>query len=511
MKIEREIKEGGIKGNFDKLKSVIRCFNADELKTVRNYLVFEHAEQFQGKTVGLFDYMVKNRDCELIDASKYLGGISKAAFEMTISRLKEKLCYALANEHITKRSEAFSDRFKAYCESKDVLKQYHILLFRGAQQEALDRLNYVITISQKYEWYDSLIEAYYYKLEYLKVRSEKTMYDEVEGAFVFAEFCRKAEHKAKTIFDDLATRGKAVSSRNENIELHQKCLEQLNKLAEQTQSATITYQKLKVEIGYYHELEDYEQAELKCQQLIALVTNNAAVAQPYIVGIGFLYLADTLIYTGKYADVITYAKLARKQFKPDTVNYGETLELEFFASFYSGNYTKAEKCIRELIESPSYSVSVYLKNRRRYLLACVMFAQGNYKEADLELSTISSITQDKNGFNIGIRILSLLICRMQSDYELLYAREKAFVKDLERIRKHKAIRKRDLVVFAIIKELSKRNGSFEEVYQRRKSDFDMLESKQQEYKWKPFSHEMIVFHKWFLSQLKKKRAISFTN
>jgi hypothetical protein len=508
MGTEREIRSGGLKGNFDKLKSVIRCFKPEESKIVRHYLVLGHTEQYGGKTIALYDFLLKNQEASIVDAETALGKMSRAGFDMLISRLKEKLCFVLANENLTQRDGAYSKRFQAYFNGKDILKQFHILLARGAQEEANDRLDYIIAISKEFEWYDTLIEAYYLKLEFLKKRSETTIYEDIESRLVYAEFCRKSLYKAKVIYDDFATIKKATAVQGEHIQLAEKCLEQLEELYQRTQSATIEYQKLKVQIEYYHEKELFDKAEQTAQKLLALTNNTPSISQPQTIGVALLYLSYTLIYQGQYAASVNYALLAREKYIPNSLNYAETLELEFFASFYDGKYSKAEKAVRFLLKNGSYPSSSYLKNRRQYLLACVLFAQGFYKEAEIELSTISSITQDKNGFNIGIRILSLLICRMQSDYEMMNAREKAFVKDLERIRKHKAVRKRDLLVFAIIKELAKRNGSFDDVYLRRRSDFDLLQSNHQEYKWKAFSHEMIVFHFWFLTQLKKKQVIS---
>jgi hypothetical protein len=78
-------------------------------------------------------------------------------------------------------------------------------------------------------------------------------------------------------------------------------------------------------------------------------------------------------------------------------------------------------------------------------------------------------------------------------------------KHIERTSKMKSIRKRDVVIFRILRHLAMNGFDFKDTWIDKKKDFLLLQSDNADYKWIPRSHELIIFHQWFESKVRLKK------
>lgn len=500
--IHRSLQTGTPKTNFEKLVSVIRGLKPDEIKTARNYISFGHQENFKGAPALLFMYLLASPQASLADATAYLGGISKYSFDTIVIRLKEKLNYCLISEFNTMREAAYSDKYRAYFQGKDYLKMVHILMRRGAIQEGYAKILSTIELSEKYEWYDSLIEALYLQLEYYSKVSEYGTVEEIENKITYYEYCRRAVRKAKTHYDELMNTNK-VSTEGNPLQLYIKTIEHIDDLYQKTKSDQINYQLLKIQINYYLQQTDYVTAERKSQELLSHVSNAVSVKQPLTIGIASLHIAECLMMQQRYNEAIAYIYSSRVNFSKNSINFGETLELEYYCTLYKGEPEKAESIITELLDQSHYPVTLYHRNRRKYLLVCALFAQEKYDAAYDLLKDIGYLNRDKAGWNIGIRILNILLVKLNNDVVATEYILAQWQRELSSIKKHSSIRSRDLELLKLLKKLSRSSDSWAGFYKTEKEQLELIE-KSPALNWKPASHEIIDTLLWLKSKALNK-------
>lgn len=497
-KVHRSLQTGSTKSNFERLLSIVNGMKPDEIKTARNYIVFGHQDKFKGAPALLLDFVLQNKNVTYELASEHLGNISRSAFDTIIIRLKERLNYCLVSEFNTMREGAYSEKYKAFFLCKDYLKMIHVLVRRGATQEAYSKILIVIECAEKYEWYESLIEAYYLMLEYYSLVSEYGTFEEIENRIPYFEYCRKSVIKSKMLYDDLMNTNKVTTEGN-SIQQYQKTVEHISNLYSKTKSGLILYQLLKIEINKLLQDQQYIEAERKSQELLNHVSNTPSVKQPLTIAVATLHIAECLLMQQCFEESLNYVISARVNLSKNSINYGESLELEFYCLLYLGKAEEAELVMNELLNQSNYAVTLYHRNRRYFLLSCALFAQGKYNEAYDILSDIGYLTRDKAGWNIGIRIYKILLVKLNNDSIKSEYIISQWQREFNSLRKHSTFSKRDAEIFRLLKNLSRSQEAWSRFIKAEANTIDLLVN-DDTISWKPGSHEVINVATWLKSK-----------
>jgi hypothetical protein len=501
--IERGLNGKGLKSNFEKLQSIVRGLTPEAQKLAPHYIILGHNQKFKGVTIQLFELLLKEPKIDINDALVKLGNITKHALENRVLRLKEILGYLLVNENLTQKENYYSPRYQAFFLTKDYLKQYHVLITVGATQEAYDKLTWVIQKSKEYEWYDSLIEAFYLQIEYLSKMSDSVSIDEIDQQIVYYEFCRRNLRKARLIFDELSNVTQKSISNSDLIAIYDKNINHLEELYLKTSSNLILYQIIKLKVNASNLKKDYNLAEKNSQDLLNLVTNAPSVSQPDTKGIACIYISESLIYQKKYKDALIYTLNARSYFAQYSYNYGQTLELEYHIQLYNGDYTRAEVIIKELLDVSNYPSSPYHIQRKTYMLCCALFAQEKYDEAWEHLQDLGRLKKDKTGWKIGIRFLTILLLKLRNDYLGIENVTLQWRREMATFVKNQAIRKRDLRLFSILLRLCRSNESWSEFVKKNNNLFKEFEE-DRDLIWLPATHELIDVLQWLKCKANRK-------
>jgi hypothetical protein len=131
--------------------------------------------------------------------------------------------------------------------------------------------------------------------------------------------------------------------------------------------------------------------------------------------------------------------------------------------------------------------------------------QGDYKKSNIQLQDTKEIENEKEGWNIGIRLLQIFLTLETEKIDLADQRIESLRKHIERTSKMKSVRKRDVVIFRILRHLAMNGFDFKETWLDKKKDFVLLQSEMSDYKWIPRSHELIIFHQWFEAKARQKK------
>ena len=150
------------------------------------------------------------------------------------------------------------------------------------------------------------------------------------------------------------------------------------------------------------------------------------------------------------------------------------------------------------------SKTPFLSSKRGSLFACLKTIGGDIKGSNELLLDVKEIEKDKEGWNIGKRVLKIINCIESNDLENADLKVLSLEKFIKRILKSRFVRKRDVLIIRILLKLINEGFNFEKVYKQRIKYFELLGGNDPEYAWKIKSPELIIFHEWFKRKVGKE-------
>jgi hypothetical protein len=342
----------------------------------------------------------------------------------------------------------------------------------------------------------------------LKIRSQHEHIIELEAEIEFYEQARKTAFRAETLFYEINTLLVKTTDHGKHQPEIIEGINELRSLYGQTNVSFAFYYGICLEINLYSESGAIELAADKAQELLRFVKSKPSLNTLPQLPICYLYLAQTHIPLFRFSEVLIYTSLAKEYFKQGSWNYGETLLMEFYAHFYRNEFSSAYAAVNELLDDNRYAATRYKQGERRYLKACCLVALGEYTEAQYELSQIYQITKDKTGWNIGYRLMSIILSCINRKVERMDSDLSALQRDLHRIKHLSNISSRDKIVIVILRELLKYDGDFRYVAKTRNKELTYLRNSSGEYAWRMFGHEVIPFHLLLESLVSKRTYMS---
>ncbi|HET7817704.1 MAG TPA: hypothetical protein VFL70_00200, partial [Bacteroidia bacterium] len=272
---------------------------------------------------------------------------------------------------------------------------------------------------------------------------------------------------------------------------------------EQTQSPIISYYLKIFEMDHYQLHENHVKAKDTCLELLDIVRYNKSVYRKERVGIVYDHLSRCEYYLENYKQAAEWAKEAHKYFNRGSDNYCVALEQEFYALLAMEDYDKAKEAADKMrTGAAKEELGAFRHAKYNFLFANALFKGGRYKEVITLLSQGLEISKDKAGWEIGIRVLGIMAC-----LELERFNEAAF--SIERLRKFIAFTEkktpvsvRDKTIGSLLQALEKQAFAFTSLSAKAGKYLELLSSKEKEYCWEPFTHEVIPFHEWLKSKCK---------
>lgn len=476
-----------------------------DIPTILNYLNgfnTTFSEEKKMSTSHLLKYLLENPTASQELVIEYFEIKKHNTFEKQVERLKEKIGYCLTSEIITQRGDL-----------SKVSSSFHLALYKWSRanaylggklnlpEEAYNELSKIVQLCKTYEHYSPLVEALYLQRNFLMLRQGTKRFEEKTKEIKHYERCRDAYHRARQWHNEYMQYMDYDGYRSGSIRMLEKAIEELKVDYTETNSVTIGYFYFIIKKGYYQETRNFPFATEYALKLINIV-DNKAIYMPRRLGTAYAHLAETYLCQKKFDQCFEAIRTAQNYFKPNTLNYATTEELEFWAMFYLGEYEKAEAKIVGIISNREYKQSPIIDNKRYYLYACTLFALGKIKECISVLESVKEIHTDKRGWNIGIRVMTLMALLYSDDQEeVVFYKLGSLYMHLRALKELKETRKRDVIIFNILTQLIKNNCDFALVYGKMKDEFKLLERRNPDYGWQILGHELIIFQEWFKSRL----------
>ncbi|NNM16337.1 MAG: hypothetical protein HKO56_06745 [Bacteroidia bacterium] len=427
---------------------------------------------------------------------------SLKALGKLLMRLKDKIYENLLLDKNLYRSDSFSELRIAKSELQKSILLCNVLDVISNKEEIEKICDKVIAKGKEYELYNELLSAFEIKYNIVSTNNDKQGLHEIDKEMSYYDRCRSSLFKAKKTYDELLI-DLNLKTGSSNPELLRQAVVELEHEYRFTQSANIMYYLHLYSIHYYQSLEEYDRSEEHCNQLIDLVKSNKAVYLHSRLGVTFLQLAKNNLLSYSFNDALSIVKKANDYCKTKPANLFRLKEIEFLANYYSGRVSEAKNLLTEL-GSLSEGLTSIETAKCSFYNAAVSFLLEDTKTVNQHLNDITDIEKDKDGWNIGIRILNILNLLKSEKFELVESKIESLRKHIERSERVEEVSPRNRLIFQILLELGRSSYNYEEVYEVQEESFELLSSYTNQYKWSVKSPELIRFHDWFKAKAKNQ-------
>ncbi|MEO8087188.1 MAG: hypothetical protein ABI763_10235 [Bacteroidota bacterium] len=494
---------------LNNLKSIIFKLKREEVKSLIKFQRYyqDSTDKSNGKAIQLVENILTDPQCTAKDIQVGLYGRENYhAFNKLLNRTKDKIYEVLLFDQNLSKSY-YSERNRVVFEIRKKLMQSEVLYLRGMTEELEAFQNKIISKAKEYEVYDSLIEALQAKQRFMGFRFGKKEFNKIENQIILFEENRKAVQRSRSLFTKIGAKINQSESSDDYIEELNESLKILEEDFQNTNSATVGYYFYYLQTESFQINHLYEESQIILNKLLELVTKNPSIYTRVRHGDVVMNIANNEILIKNYDSAIQSAVLATTFYEDNSVNQDLAKELEFFARFYKGEIDHSEKILEEIYNSSRMSHTPFLYSKRAYLLACIKNLKGEIQKSDELLSEVKEIEKDKEGWNLGKRIMTIINKIEKKDFESADLKVLSLEKFIKRILKFRQVRKRDITILRILLKLINEGFNFEKVYEQRKRYFELLESDDPEYKWKVKSPEIIIFHEWFKKKILNGKSI----
>ncbi len=480
----------------------------EEIKTFRAYLkvLDSGSSTFRNKSVRVLDVLLKNRNisneilCEKI--YEKVSDKNKVALKRLVNRFKEKLYECLTLDVNIYRVGSYTELTQYKAEMRKLILYNTLLGGKVNKQEFFRMVDRTLLIARKYELYHDMINLLMIKSEHLRIYTRFSKIKGLNKEIDFYIYCSRAVQIAKDWHHKLILDVTSKAGGYSIIEDFKLAIKELEESHKVYNSANIKFYLLMIQMEYAHKIYDFTFAEKISHEQINLFKSSPSVSLNIRLAGAFLNLGNNQLYLFKFKDAINNIKNAYSTYSVNLFNLNIAKEIEIYVQFYLGELNAAEKITKEIINNGVNVNTPFQISKRSFLLANILFLKKQHKEAHRILQDTKEIERDKEGWNLGIRILSIINQLEGEKLDIVDLNIESLRKHIDRTIKMKAVRKRDVVILRLLAKLSRQGFNFKAVWKKNLKYFEMLASDDPEYRWEMKSPEMIIFHKWFEAKAK---------
>ena len=497
---------------LEHLRSIHFMMDKNERVALRNYLTcFESRKKgHKPKSVILLDLLEKYEDDEKVLLLLKKKIASEDARRMVISRLRDKMLASLSLDVNLTRDENYDEQAQALAAVVLGKLQGRLLIARGQRKTGFYVLDKNIALAKHYELYDDLVDMLSVERQYIKAwkGTDQSFYDLHQQIENYSQ-CRDAANLAKKYFEEVTMRYgfkglSRIPTDEAQLNFLRDCIEDLHDSFESTSSATVGFYYYFLLIEFNQLQNNLVEASDALNMLVQLLENNPSIKRKVRMASVHANLGANELWQHQFEAAKSQFSTSLTYLRENTRNHTVITELLFYSLFYAGELQQAKHALESMIKSKYADQSEFRKAVRSYLLACVAFAIGDFKQASRFLIDSQSIGKDKEGWNIGSRVLSIMLAIEQEKFDYADSQVVNLRQFMREGLKGVEVRNRDKLILEILIELRKKSYDFLEVQEAKIDALNQLAEDNVDTGWILQTPEMICFHTWFDDKLKEE-------
>lgn len=398
----------------------------------------------------------------------------------------------------------YSNSFRNKAAGRKKLILCEIFLKKGLLENANFLLDEIISRSTKYEEIDQVIEAY----ELLKLKSilnsDVKEYDQIDQILSELEEQHVAIHKARKYYQSVSLHADLPLPKAFKAAI-EKGLKEVKDIKTKTTLHTVTYFLWLIECENLKLKKDYNGAVKKYRDILEIVRSKAPLQSVEREAQILLKIAYCEVLAENYANAKkTYGETADLFKKSDYEHYLITSKM-MFLDFYNKNFSEIKKLLGLRSRSRYITSLPYATAQYEFFNGAYLYLKDKPLNASKYLiSKAKPTTHIPFETQLGINFLLLIsgIDILNTNPNIADKSIKEAFKNLEEIKAAHSIGKRDKLLMRIFKKLKARNFDFKLTMPAIAENLEDLKTNP-EYKWSPFSHEVVRYDEWFESKSSK--------
>jgi len=464
------------------------------------------------KTLQLFEILLKssheipsNEDCSL----RVYGKRGDKRFKMLKLRFKAKLLDSLLNDINIERQSIHLDEFDhAGIKIRKKFAQFQQLYYtKGGQPIVMQILEDVISLSKKWENYNSLAESLKFKKFLEGFSKGEKEFDRLNKEIAYYERCNQFLNTTTDLYYRFMMKY-SFQGNQEKISIQEFCkksITTLKKYYSETRSANIQYYLIFFELGYFQNEKDYAKARKVCTRLLSVLNDNPAGYRKLREGATYVNMGQCDIGLYDYTTAVVNIRKAQQYYPKQGGNYSLLKEQEFLALLYGNNISEAELAVFELLKTTTAEAEGDFRLAKyEFYYAVVLFKKSLYKASYKILSRKHELSKDKIGWEIAMRILTIMTLVELDRLDDAAQQTAGLRKHMERHSKMKELRERDKTILKALQAMEKNGYARSKINANEAKLLDKLKSVDSKLRWEPVTPELIPFNYWMEKRYKGK-------
>jgi|GEM_PF-828161 len=486
------------------LLPIINSLNGKEKRLMKKFFSIQ-TNGMEKKKLELFSVILDGKAKTDKEAAMLLyNSPPNSAFSHVKRRLKKDLLnFILLQDSDT---SDVSKRGKAEVDCRRMFLQGQLLLRRGVYGEYEKVMNAALDIAEKYEMF----------AEALMIRNSlRSSIGFRKGPDMFEKYSESVDYNYKELGKWLKARQYyyQISLPNEfqtnnKIELKDvgaTIIANLEKIDTGQSSERFTFWHYMSKMHYFNLNKNFKEAGVYAKKLIDLFSEDSIMKTKSNQGGILKDVVYINLNLGNYEEAVKYANDAIENFKKGRANELRTMDYLFFAHLRNQDYDNAEITIKNALEHKQINAgNKLIKARWLFFHANLEYLKGKHKEAAQSLRTNEHIMSDKSGWNLGCRLLEMMIDMEANDLFLVDYKIKSFNRLLSPKNTETENIERARLISKVIRLFIKHRGDFNETFDVAKNDIQALEDGEGKLFWDPMGYEVIRFDEWLRDKRDEK-------
>jgi len=497
---------------MEDLHAILKSLSPNQNEALQRLLTcFSSRKQTETKTQLLANLILADGDKILSSeyySVKIFGVYNPKAFSKLKIRLYDRIYDCLLMSFNLDKAEKIDPTDDALIRIKKKSALYTCIRFEKQLQSLASKLlDEIIEESKQIEYFPGLVEHLRYK-KWQQARTNGTdSYEFWDKEQKHYENISSALNKAADYYNMLVAKNKSTANSDKKAiaPFLEKSIAVLNAYPQESKSKSFEYYQLWLQFELYSMRKDYLFVKNTCHSLIELINANKSIFREQRISFVYDNLAETEIYLSNYDSAIQYSAQAQKHFSKKSRNLSLSQNLQFLANFHKGDFAEAEKTNTSLLSFLKDEVGEFDFSKYNFYKANLFFINGNFKEADAHLSLDYKILDDTTGYGIGVRVLHILTHIESADDDRARRGINSldqFIYRLSPTTEQPSVR--DIQILNFLQSLDKEGFQFNMLNKKAHQQIELLSNPSGEYPWQPFTAELIPFHQWVNSKIKRK-------
>ena len=415
--------------------------------------------------------------------------------------LKNRLHKHLLNHLISYEGEEalISEYGSALYTARKNITQLTVLLSRGAYLNAEKLLKETSELCERFELYPE-------SLAISEVLLSNTRFKESINSNISIDFDSTIANYVdlltiKSILSEVNHTSFTSATQSDSFKLrNQELLRKLQNI-EHVESEKVRFNLWLSQIFLLSNIRKYEEAILKCNEVINLLETSIVFSGINHKGGAYLLQSQLYLKNQDYLHALRLAQLAKQCFNDEQNNFILASNAEFYAVLRLERFSDSLVLVVKMLGNKLVNRNLIQLGRWHFFKKYSDYLIGDISSSAFSVATESVIAKDKTGWYLGERILEMMVLTDEKQWDILGYRVIAFYQHLQRHKK--SITGRPKLIHKIFKVLLKQGGNFKITAEKCKNELASLKAGKEEFYWDPQGYELIRFDDWFAERISK--------